>query len=376
MTWRHAIFCALVPLSAASAQQPVRVMIPYGDLLKQVVAPADQHISSTLAPSRFSSASCACRPGSGNRVPLIVFIHGGCWLAAYNLDHTRGAAAALVHEGYAVWSPEYRRSGDVGGGWPGTFDDVGHAVDFVRTLAARFPRIDTSRVIVMGHSAGGQLALWSATRKEPERVQARRRGEPRRHHRHGRLRCGQWKLQCGRHADDGRNVGRASRAVRGGGSDTARADSARPRTCTARPIRRARQSSTLSSAIALAVVRSRGGAAQGALRPGSTRRRRQPTPWHRVPPGRSAPHGAPPRAPHDHQQRDRARQRCCSVRGARSDRFSCTMRTEQHLVERDRAAGGRVLEGAPCGALRPGGHHAWYPRHRQGQVRSAPARHT
>lgn len=99
-------------------------------------------------------------------VALVVFIHGGCWQAEYNLDHTRPAAAALVREGYAVWSPEYRRVGDAGGGWPGTFEDVGHAVDFVRVIARDNPRIDTTRVIVAGHSAGGQLSLWLASRTE------------------------------------------------------------------------------------------------------------------------------------------------------------------------------------------------------------------
>jgi dipeptidyl aminopeptidase/acylaminoacyl peptidase len=105
-------------------------------------------------------------PAGSSRVPLVVLIHGGCWRAQYNLDHTRAAAAALVKEGYAVWSPEYRRLGDAGGGWPGTFDDVALAVDFVRTLATEHPHIDTARVVVMGHSAGGQLALWIASRTE------------------------------------------------------------------------------------------------------------------------------------------------------------------------------------------------------------------
>lgn len=100
---------------------------------------------------------------SSKRV-TIVFIHGGCWQAEYSLDHAAYAASALAAAGYVVWVPEYRRVGDAGGGWPGTFDDVGAAVDFVRTLAATEPMIDTTRVIAAGHSAGGQLALWAATR--------------------------------------------------------------------------------------------------------------------------------------------------------------------------------------------------------------------
>jgi acetyl esterase/lipase len=98
----------------------------------------------------------------------VVFIHGGCWRAAYDLKHAAATAAALADAGYAVWVPEYRRVGDDGGGWPGTFDDVARAVDHVRALAARY-LVDTNRVIVAGHSAGGQLALWAGSRKDGDR---------------------------------------------------------------------------------------------------------------------------------------------------------------------------------------------------------------
>ncbi len=96
--------------------------------------------------------------------PLIVYFHGGCWLARYDLGHASATAAALAIEGYAVWVPEYRRLGDDGGGWPGTFEDVAQAVDHVRTMAASERSIDATRVVLAGHSAGGQLALWAATR--------------------------------------------------------------------------------------------------------------------------------------------------------------------------------------------------------------------
>jgi acetyl esterase/lipase len=103
---------------------------------------------------------------------VVVFIHGGCWRAAYDLKHAAATAAALADAGYAVWVPEYRRVGDDGGGWPGTFDDVEHAVDYVRALAAGYPVLDTARVILAGHSAGGQLALWAASRKQGERTRS------------------------------------------------------------------------------------------------------------------------------------------------------------------------------------------------------------
>lgn len=68
-------------------------------------------------------------------------------------------AAALTKIGVATWTLEYRRTGNPGGGWPGTFEDVGRGTDYLRTLARSHP-IDLKRVVVVGHSAGGQLALW------------------------------------------------------------------------------------------------------------------------------------------------------------------------------------------------------------------------
>jgi len=96
--------------------------------------------------------------------PLVIFIHGGCWLSDFNLDHVSAVCADLVKEGYAVWTPEYRRVGDEGGGYPNTFKDIQASVDFARTLADIYP-LDLEKVVVMGHSAGGHLALWLATQQ-------------------------------------------------------------------------------------------------------------------------------------------------------------------------------------------------------------------
>jgi acetyl esterase/lipase len=90
-------------------------------------------------------------------------VHGGCWLAQYDVEHIGLLADALAREGIATWSLEYRRVGNDGGGWPGTFVDVARGADFVRTLAKDYP-LDASRVIAVGHSAGGHLALWLACR--------------------------------------------------------------------------------------------------------------------------------------------------------------------------------------------------------------------
>jgi acetyl esterase/lipase len=97
--------------------------------------------------------------GSGGAA-LIVFLHGGFWRAAYDRVHARPLAVALAAAGYAVVLPEYRRTGQAGGGWPGTFDDVALAVDILPGLVPGPP----GAVVLGGHSAGGHLALWAAAR--------------------------------------------------------------------------------------------------------------------------------------------------------------------------------------------------------------------
>lgn len=95
--------------------------------------------------------------------PVVVLIHGGCWLADFDYAYMSHLAAALSAEGYATWTIEYRRLGEAGGGWPNTFTDVGAAIDRLRQLATTHA-LDLSRVVTLGHSAGGQLALWAASR--------------------------------------------------------------------------------------------------------------------------------------------------------------------------------------------------------------------
>ena len=98
-------------------------------------------------------------PGAAG-VPLIVFLHGGFWRAAYDRKHARPLAEALAAAGLAVCVPEYRRVGQDGGGWPGTFDDVRAAVERLPDLVAGATagRADAIRPVLAGHSAGGHLA--------------------------------------------------------------------------------------------------------------------------------------------------------------------------------------------------------------------------
>jgi acetyl esterase/lipase len=93
--------------------------------------------------------------------PVVVLIHGGYWRAHYRLDLMHALAADLVRRGLAAWNIEYRRVGTPGGGWPGTFQDVAAAVD---ALADLDEPLDPSGTVLVGHSAGGHLALWAAGR--------------------------------------------------------------------------------------------------------------------------------------------------------------------------------------------------------------------
>ncbi|HEY4033388.1 MAG TPA: alpha/beta hydrolase [Ktedonobacteraceae bacterium] len=100
--------------------------------------------------------------GSGPH-PVVILIHGGFWRAAYTLALMQGLAGDLVEKSVAAWNIEYRRLGDPGGGWPGTLQDVAHAADYLAMLAPTYA-LDLTRIIAVGHSAGGQLALWLAAR--------------------------------------------------------------------------------------------------------------------------------------------------------------------------------------------------------------------
>lgn len=97
-------------------------------------------------------------PKGAGPFPAAMFIHGGFWRARYDLAHAGFLCAALTKSGFATYNIEYRRVGNPGGGWPGSFEDVTSAYQFLRQLAGKYP-IDNDRIIVLGHSAGGQLAL-------------------------------------------------------------------------------------------------------------------------------------------------------------------------------------------------------------------------
>ena len=101
---------------------------------------------------------------AGPTLPLILLLHGGYWRVAHDRVYLGPLADALADNGFVVCTPEYRRVGQPGGGWPGTFEDVAAAV---KTLPAQIADLagdaaDVGRIILAGHSAGGHLAIWGA----------------------------------------------------------------------------------------------------------------------------------------------------------------------------------------------------------------------
>lgn len=98
--------------------------------------------------------------GSGPH-PVAIVIHGGYWRARYDLRHIGHFCAALAKAGIAAWSLEYRRIGNQGGGFPGTFDDVRAGAMHLEKIAKE-QALDLKRVVATGHSAGGHLVLWLA----------------------------------------------------------------------------------------------------------------------------------------------------------------------------------------------------------------------
>jgi acetyl esterase/lipase len=97
--------------------------------------------------------------------PVAIVIHGGCWGEFADASFMNNFSTVLSQEGIATWNLEYRRVHQPGGGWPGTFQDVAAGIDSLRRIASKH-RLDLSRVVAVGHSSGGHLAVWAAARKK------------------------------------------------------------------------------------------------------------------------------------------------------------------------------------------------------------------
>ncbi|MBI1214065.1 MAG: alpha/beta fold hydrolase [Alphaproteobacteria bacterium] len=151
---------ALLSLVLAATQAGAGT-ISYRDLLSRPRAKPTEVVH--YGPAKHQLAELWLPKGQGP-FPTIILIHGGCWLAELpGTELMAYMAADLRATGYAVWSIDYRRVGEAGGGYPGTYQDTSMAIDKLRAIAAA-KGLDLSHVVAVGHSAGAQLALWAAAR--------------------------------------------------------------------------------------------------------------------------------------------------------------------------------------------------------------------
>jgi acetyl esterase/lipase len=134
--------------------------MPSEDILSKTPPDADYRLSYGQGPNQFIDVRL---PEGLGPHPIVFFIHGGYWRARYDLTYAGHLCQALKKAGIASWNIEYRRIGNPGGGWPGTFEDIRSAF---RLLLKRsdilLDHLDLTRLCVAGHSAGGQLALCLA----------------------------------------------------------------------------------------------------------------------------------------------------------------------------------------------------------------------
>lgn len=163
----------LSPSRLLALLAPVVLATPALASAQQFLRPADINALPSKAPDAVIAYGADSLQFGELRMPngkgpfaVAIVIHGGCWVHGYAAAKNAAALAdALRDAGVATWNVEYRRRDNPGGGWPGTFLDVAAAADALRGIATRHP-LDLSRVVAIGHSAGGQMALWLAARRK------------------------------------------------------------------------------------------------------------------------------------------------------------------------------------------------------------------
>src|SRR5215475_14568454 len=129
----------LIPLALAAVAALAIVRARQGqssrDVLTRPAPPVDHRLS--YGPNEFQFGDLRLPKGAGPH-PVAIVIHGGCWMSEYGLTYMGHLSATLTEDGVATWSVEYRRVGNQGGGWPGTFEDVSLAADHLRKISNQY----------------------------------------------------------------------------------------------------------------------------------------------------------------------------------------------------------------------------------------------
>ncbi len=136
------------------------------DILSLTPPPADKRVPYGNDPNQFFDLRLP--KGKQGPFPLVMNIHGGFWRAKYGLEHAGHLCAALTAAGFVTANIEYRRVGNEGGAWPGTFEDVRSAFGYLRQNSRQLS-FDSQKIVAIGHSAGGQLALCLAAHEAAAR---------------------------------------------------------------------------------------------------------------------------------------------------------------------------------------------------------------
>jgi len=157
-------FLRAVLSSLLCAQAPAAENVTFADVLAIPTTQATESVS--YGPDQFQFGQLWLPANSPARATLVL-IHGGCWLNQFDIFYTAGLSSALADAGFAVWSLEYRRVGDEGGGWPGTFEDIIAGINSLN----RIDSVDTENLAILGHSAGGHLALLAGAKEDLLAVQ-------------------------------------------------------------------------------------------------------------------------------------------------------------------------------------------------------------
>lgn len=151
----HYIYLLLLAtISLASAQ------ITDTEVKKLPSRPPNEKVSYGSAAQQYAELRL---PEGKGPFPVVAILHGGCWTGFAGAEYNAHLATALTQHGYATWNVEYRRAHETGGGWPGTFQDAENGVAALSQAATKHP-LDMKRVVILGHSAGGQLALYIGSR--------------------------------------------------------------------------------------------------------------------------------------------------------------------------------------------------------------------